>query len=171
MIVDVIRVASLLLCLLAPTICASEPVRVSGRVTGIVDGDTIRVRVNGIQVTVRLYGVDAPEKRQPFGARAKAFTGSLAFGKDVRLIVRSRDRNQRWIAEVLIADGESLNEQLVRSGYAWWFRRYAMNAAALRSFEEEARNARRGLWKDPRPIPPWEWRSSRSRRGPTSRVR
>jgi endonuclease YncB( thermonuclease family) len=132
-----------------------------GRVVGIVDGDTIMVLVNRARVSVRLYGIDAPEKNQPFGTRARQFTSSLAFGKDVTLVARGKDRNRRLIADVILSDGGNLGEELVQAGYAWWFRRYAPKDQRLERMESEARRKRTGLWADPRPVPPWEWRPRR----------
>lgn len=140
---------------------APLPLRYQGRVVGIVDGDTIKVLIGRASVSVRLYGIDAPEKNQPFGARARQFASALAFGKDVTLIVRGKDRNQRTIAEVILPGGANLGEELVKAGYAWWFRRYAPKDQRLERMESEARRKRAGLWADPRPVPPWEWRPRR----------
>jgi endonuclease YncB( thermonuclease family) len=114
----------------------------TGRVVGITDGDTIKVLRAGRAETVRLEGVDAPEKRQTVVVRE---TG--------------RDRNGRLLGEVLLPDGRSLNQELVRAGYAWWFRRYSRDVRLAR-LEEEARQGRRGLWADRAPEPPWEYRGN-----------
>lgn len=74
---------------------------------------------------VRLHGIDAPEKGQPFGAGARAFTAGLAFGKTVVVQIHDRDRYGRTVADVVLPDGWRLNQQVVRAGYAWWFRRYS----------------------------------------------
>ncbi len=131
--------------------------RNSMRVVSITDGDTIKVLNDGKQETIRLHGVDCPEGRQPFGSRAKQFTSSLAFGKRVKVIVRDHDRYGRTVAEVILPDGKSLNRELVRSGFAWHFRRYS-DDPVLAQLETQARAARLGLWADPDPIPPWDWR-------------
>jgi micrococcal nuclease len=131
-----------------------------GRVVGVADGDTITVLHNGRAEVVRLHGIDAPEKGQPFGERAKQFTASLAFGQTVVVQVRDRDRYRRTVADVVLPDGRSLNQALVRAGYAWWFRRYSADHR-LAAAEIEARTAHVGLWRDPDPVPPWEWRRNR----------
>ncbi len=105
----------------------------------------------------RLHGIDCPEKRQAFGNRAKQFTSTLVFGTTVTVQFVDRDRYGRTVGEVLLPDGRSLNHELVRAGPAWMYRRYT-NDQSLNDLEEEARVARRGLWADPHPIPPWEWR-------------
>ena len=128
-----------------------------GRVVGVTDGDTIKVlHVNQVE-TVRLVGVDAPEKRQPYGDRARRFTADLAFDRTVTVVTSGRDRNGRLLGEVVLPDGRSLNQELVRAGYAWWFRKYSRDVTLAR-LEEEARQGRRGLWADETPQAPWEYR-------------
>lgn len=128
------------------------------RVVGIVDGDTITVRGDGVPYKVRLNGIDCPEAGQPFGRAASDYTAKLVMGRDVRLVEHPRDRYGRVVADVWLSDGKCLNRELVRAGYAWWFRRYAPRDQTLRKLEEEARDARRGLWADKDPVPPWGWR-------------
>jgi micrococcal nuclease len=135
-----------------------------GKVVGVLDGDTLEVMQNGRAVRVRLAEVDCPEKSQPYGARAKQFTSKLAFGQQVKLVVRDHDRYGRTVAEVILPDGQSLNRELVRAGYAWWYRQYSHDAT-LGKLESEARSGRLGLWSDPRPVPPWEWRKDKRTRG------
>jgi endonuclease YncB( thermonuclease family) len=149
---------------LAITACAES---FSCRVVGISDGDTIRVMHNGRAERIRLYGIDCPEKAQPFGTRARQFTGDAAFGKDVTVRVMDVDRYGRTVGEVILPDGRSLNKELVRARFAWWYRRYARGDRELDRLEDRARTARRGLWVDPSPMPPWEWR--RERRVPAGR--
>jgi endonuclease YncB( thermonuclease family) len=139
----------------------------AGRVVAVTDGDTLKVlRVRHAE-TVRLEGVDAPEKRQAYGERAKRFTADLAFDRTVTVRTRGRDRNGRLLAEVVLPDGRSLNQELVRAGYAWWFRRYSRDGRLAR-LEDEARRGRRGLWADQAPQSPWEFRGGRAgaRQGP-----
>ena len=131
---------------------------VTARVVGIVDGDTITVLIERTQVRIRLNGIDCPEKGQPFGRAATELTSSLAFGKTVQVISHGPDRYGRTVADIILPGGKSLNQELVRAGLAWWFRRYAPRDKTLARLEEEARDARRGLWRDEDPIPPWLWR-------------
>jgi endonuclease YncB( thermonuclease family) len=132
-----------------------------GRVVGVRDGDTITVLHDGRPTVIRLHGIDAPEKGQAFGMRAKAFTASLAFGQTVIVHVRGLDRYGRNIGDITLSDGRRLDEELVRAGYAWWFRRYSGDAR-LKTLEAQARVGRRGLWADPDPVPPWDWRRSQA---------
>ena len=106
---------------------------------------------------MRLEGVDAPEKRQAYGERARRFAADLSFDRTVVVRATGRDRNGRLLGEVVLPDGRSLNQELVRAGYAWWFRRYSRDVRLAR-LEEEARQDRRGLWADRAPEPPWEYR-------------
>jgi endonuclease YncB( thermonuclease family) len=151
-----VAVAVLLLVTLLP-----RPVRAAtefrGRVVGVADGDTITVLHDGRAEKIRLYGIDAPEKGQAFGERAKQFTSGLAFGQTVAVRVRDHDRYRRTVGEVTLPDGRSLNEELVRAGFAWWYRRYSRDPR-LAHLEQEARDAHRGLWADPHPVPPWDFR-------------
>lgn len=131
----------------------------SGRVTGVADGDTISVLREGRAVKIRLYGIDCPEKHQAFGQRARQFTSSLAFGKEVEVRPVERDRYGRLVAWVFVGS-RCLNEDLLRAGYAWHFKRYSRDRH-LAELELQARAARTGLWRDPDPVPPWDFRKAR----------
>jgi micrococcal nuclease len=72
-----------------------------------------------------------------------------------------RDRYGRTVAEVFLPDGKSLNRKMVRAGYSWWFSRYAPANHDLAGLEAEARASKRGLWSQPGPMPPWDWRSGK----------
>jgi micrococcal nuclease len=83
----------------------------------------------------------------------------ICFGKEVTVKPRGQDRYQRTVAEVILPDGRNLNHEIVKAGFAWWFRRYAPGDETLERLEKEARQARRGLWVDQQSqIPPWEYR-------------
>ena len=113
------------------------------------------------QIRIRLYGIDCPETGQDFGSRAKQFTSELAFGKVVKVVPRATDGYGRVVAEVVLPDGQVLNDELVRAGLAWWYRQYARDIGTLSQLEAEAREAKRGLWSRPDPVPPWEWRRTK----------
>src|ERR1035441_8396044 len=82
----------------------------AGKVVSISDGDTIRVIYNGASERIRLSGIDCPEMKQPFGTRAKQFTGDLAFGQVVTVKVRDIGRYKRTVAEIMLPDGRNLNK-------------------------------------------------------------
>jgi micrococcal nuclease len=154
------------LLLLIPLLFFAAQQVLTGKVVGVSDGDTITILVNGrSQVKIRLYGVDCPEKAQAFGAKAKQFTSDQVFGKQVRVISHGADRYGRTIGEVLLENGASLNKELVRNGFAWWYRQYAPKNTELQSLEQQARTARLGLWADPQPLPPWEFRKIKRSQG------
>ncbi|MBI5018486.1 MAG: thermonuclease family protein [Deltaproteobacteria bacterium] len=133
----------------------------SGRVVGVTDGDTIKALDAGREVKVRLHGIDSQEKRQAFGQKAKEYASSLAYGRDVTVRETDVDRYGRTVAWVILPDGRNLNKEMVRVGLAWWYRKYAARDRELERLESEARAARRGLWQDREPVPPWEWRKVR----------
>lgn len=129
----------------------------SGKVVGVIEGDLIRVMHHGKAEQVRLQGIDCPKKKQAFGTSAKQFTSDQAFGKVVTVQEKGHDRYGRTLADVILPDGQNLNHELLKAGLAWWFRKYSKDAS-LGDLEDEARLAMRGLWADPQPVPPWEWR-------------
>jgi endonuclease YncB( thermonuclease family) len=130
---------------------------VRGKVVSVHDGDTLTVLLDHRQVRVRLIDIDAPELRQPFGTRSRQSLSTLCFGKVASLDVRGHDRYNRTLARVSCA-GADANAEQVRRGYAWTYVRYARPDSPLFALEKEARTAHRGLWQDPAPVAPWDWR-------------
>lgn len=134
-----------------------------GRVVGVSDGDTLTVLDSTkMPHRVRLSGIDAPEKRQPFGERSKENLSRLAFGKDARAECHKQDRYGRQVCRVSVA-GQDVAVAQLESGLAWWFRRYAseqppQERTLYEAIETRASIDRVGLWRDPDPVPPWEWR-------------
>jgi len=131
-----------------------------GKAVHIADGDTITVLRDGHeQVKIRVYGIDAPERGQPFGKRAKQFTASLVGNKVVEVDSVDQDRYGRTVGRVFL-DGRELSEELVRAGMAWVYVKYCRIDACSQwaQAEAEARAAGRGLWSDPSAAPPWEYR-------------
>jgi micrococcal nuclease len=137
------------------------------KVVGIMDGDTIELLEDRQTTRVRLYGIDAPEKNQDYGTRSRQVASDLAFGKNVQLIEKGKDRYGRVIGIIILPDGRSLNEEMVRQGYAWHYKEYAKDPV-LAQLEVEARQNRRGLWEMPQPTAPWEFRSQRRAGGATA---
>lgn len=137
----------------------------SGQVVHVADGDTIDVLHDGRAERIRLNAVDCPEQGQAFGTAAKRFTSSLVSGRHVTVRSVGQDQYGRTLGDVFLADGRSLNQELVRAGMAWWYRAHS-NDRILADLEAEARSERRGLWSDADPIPPSQWR--RQNRPPTS---
>lgn len=134
------------------------------KVIGVKDGDTFAVLMNGREQVVRLEHIDCPEKKQPFGAKAREFISEQCFGKYVTLIHRNKyDRNKRLIAEVILPDGSNLNKMLVKNGLAWHFKKYS-NSNEYAQLEAMARKNRTGLWSEPAPTAPWNWRTPKKKK-------
>lgn len=132
-----------------------------GKVVGVSDGDTLTLRIEGQpQTRVRLSAIDAPEKTQAFGERAKQALSDLCFGKPAQADVVDVDRYGRQVAEVW-CEGVYANGAMVQNGFAWVYRIYARNRADLYAAEADARLARRGLWVDESPTPPWDFRRAK----------
>ncbi len=132
----------------------------SYKVIGVKDGDTFVLLIDGKMQTVRFAHIDCPEKKQPFGAKAKQFVSDACFGKYVTLIINDKnkfDRNKRLIAEVILEDGKNLNKELVKNGLAWHFKKYS-DSKEYNRLEKTARNNKIGIWSEPNPIAPWDWR-------------
>lgn len=147
--------ALLLLLLLLAAFPALADIR--GKVVSVHDGDTLTVVIDRRQVRVRLSDIDAPELRQPFGTRSRQSLAEMCFGKEAVLDVQGEDHYHRSLARVT-CDGKDANAEQVRRGYAWIFVRYAPRNSPLYALEAEAKAARRGLWADPSPVAPWDWR-------------
>lgn len=141
---------------LALAIAPAARADLSGQVVAILDGDTIDILVDRQVVRVRLAQIDAPEKHQPYGSRAKQALASLSFRQPVTVIEAGRDRYGRVLGTVHVA-GVNVNAAMVRQGMAWVYRRYATDPALFRA-EAAAKVEKRGLWADPSPVPPWNFR-------------
>ncbi|RDC66069.1 thermonuclease family protein [Adhaeribacter pallidiroseus] len=143
------------------TLLATPEAATTGyKVIAIKDGDTIELLKDGKPLRVRLLGVDAPEKNQDYGTVARQFTSDLCFNKVVQLIVDGQDRYGRTVGTIVLPDGRTLNNELVRNGYAWHYKAYSRDQT-LAQLETEARQNRRGLWEKSRPVAPWDFRKSR----------
>ncbi len=152
--------------LLHPPAAPAETRRIVGRVVGVADGDTLTVARDGAdRVMVRLYGIDAPEVRhketpgQPFGQNARRALRALTLGRSVAVAIVDVDSHDRVVG-VVYESGVDINLAMVREGLAWAYRRYlsAPYASEYLDAEREARAKRRGLWQQPNPSPPWEYR-------------
>lgn len=145
--------------LLAVFFFATSWAAVPAAVVGITDGDTLRAVIDGQEVKVRLYGIDAPEKRQPYGQASTTALKTLTQGHAITITATGKDRYGRTIG-LIYADGNNVNESMVTTGMAWVFRKYCRESFCRQWEEEEvaAKINRRGLWLDETPVPPWEWR-------------
>lgn len=131
-----------------------------GPVTAIIDGDTLTVLIDRQPVRVRLAEIDAPEQRQAFGQRAKQSLAELCAGQEAVIEDKGRDRYQRVLARVRCADLDAGTEQL-RRGMAWVYDRYVTDRSLYAS-QAEAQANKRGLWRDPAPVAPWQFRKDKN---------
>ena len=130
----------------------------TAKVIKIVDGDTYDVLTNDKRsIRIRMNGIDAPEKKQPFGQKSKEKLASLCAGQELKIIPHGYDRNKRMLADAINKLGQNINLEMVKSGYAWHYKKYSKDSA-LALAEINARADRIGLWADPNPIEPWNWR-------------
>jgi endonuclease YncB( thermonuclease family) len=134
----------------------------SGEVIGVADGDTITVLRDKQPQKIRLYGIDCPEKRQPFGNRAKQLTSELVFGKLVEVEPIATDRYGRTVAFVQV-ENVLLNEELIKEGLGWVYVRYCKLplCSEWQGLQLAAQAEKRGLWEDSDHVPPWEFRRHR----------
>lgn len=141
----------------------------AGRVVALSDGDSITVLdAKNMQHKIRLSGIDAPEKRQAYGARSKQMLSDLVFNKLVSVEYKKFDRYDRVIGKVFVK-GVDANLQLVKEGMAWHYKKYqkeqsASDRESYSRAEDLARSQKRGLWKDADAIPPWEFRAQKKER-------
>lgn len=170
-----LRLFRLVACALLGVTLSAGAAELHGDVVGVSDGDTITVLDDArMPRKVRLAGIDAPEMRQPYGARAKYHLASLVFGKPVVVVWHKRDRYGRIVGNVHVVvsgacgQGECTRREDVglaqlESGLAWHYKRYQTEQTLeerriYARVEQLARVRREGLWKDTQPVPPWEYR-------------
>ena len=111
---------------------------------------------------IRLNKIDAPEKKQAFGNKAKQYLSSLIFGKQVSVRFKEIDRYGR-ISGVIYCDGAEINLVMVQNGYAWHYSYYDKTPAYIQA-EKQARADKKGLWAEPKPINPYEFRKMKKKR-------
>lgn len=139
---------------MAILVIASPLFALSGKVVSIHDGDTITVLQGKRQIKVRLFGIDAPELKQPYGKKSKQFLVNLVAGQMVEVEESGEDRYKRTIGTIYL-NGTDISAQMVENGYAWVYRKFSKKYTPQ---ESKAKKQGLGLWRDKEPIPPWEWR-------------
>ncbi len=143
--------------MLAANLIAAQ---LNGRVVGVADGDTITVLdATKTQHKIRLNTIDAPEKAQAFGQKGKQRLSDYVFGKDVNVEWRKKDRYGRILGTVWHGS-MNVNLQMIKDGFAWHYKQYDQSKVYADA-EDEARAAKRGLWVDKSPTPPWEFRKAK----------
>lgn len=146
-----------------PEVLTASTTSCSGRVVDVVDGDTVKIANSaGNVVTVRLKGIDAPERNQDFGRESRVFLSQLVLGKTVSCEANKTDRYGRTVGK-LILNGRDLNLEMVKACYAWHYADYAAEQAvadktAYSVAESEARTRRCGLFAHAGAIRPQDFR-------------
>lgn len=159
-IISFIIVSGLTITALANPVTASPTSEPSyeAKVIAITDGDTIKVLTNTKeQVKIRIYGIDAPEKKQAFGSKAKDFLSSLIFGSTVTVKPTGKDIYGRTIARIYNADRD-IGLAMIECGYAWWYKQYSKKETDYKRAQERAKKQQLGLWADSNPIEPSKFR-------------
>jgi endonuclease YncB( thermonuclease family) len=139
---------------------------INGKVIGVADGDTVTVLDSAkVQYKIRLTGIDAPEKAQPYGQVSKKSLSDLVFNKDVEISWEKRDRYQRILGKVLL-DKQDICLEQVKRGMAWHYKQYQRDQSqedrtSYDLAEKKAREAKLGLWSDDAPVEPSKFRHRR----------
>lgn len=129
------------------------------KVVAVYDGDTVTcLDENNQQQKIRLAEIDAPEAKQDFGKASREQLASMVFGRNVYVVDSGRDRYGRWIGHLYV-DGVDVNRQMVATGMAWHYADYSKDTS-LATTQAQAQAQRVGLWSQPNPVPPWEFRKS-----------
>ena len=129
-----------------------------GKVAEAVKGDVLIVAHGEKAEKVRVAGVDCPELVQRFGPEARKFTSDLVLNKEVNIAPLGTDSQGRTIAAVTLPDGRTLNQEILSEGMGWYYEKHPGDGAALRSAAAKAIAAKKGLWTDPAPLAPWDFR-------------
>jgi len=144
----------------------ATPIIFEGRVTGVQDGDTIEVLDSAnANHRIRLLGIDAPENDQAFGTRSGQNLSQAIFNKVVRIEWSKHDRYGRIVGKVMYGSQDVCLEQ-IKAGMAWHYKYYQGDQTPddgqlYADAESAARANRVGLWIDPYPTPPWDFRQRR----------
>lgn len=130
---------------------------VDGKVTRIIDGDSILVTDSkSVEYEVQLEGIDAPEIKQDFGKESTEGLSKLLKDKTVRITWKSKDNFERLLAQVYDGD-KHINMEMIKTGMAWHFKRYNQDEELAKA-ETAAKEAKKGLWAAESPVAPWDYR-------------
>lgn len=155
--------AVIILLLLSTSLFAEE---LAGRVVGVTDGDTITILdAEKSQFKIRLAGIDAPEKKQPFGQASRKSLSDLIYDRTVIVDWKKQDQYGRIVGKILL-DGKDINLEQINLGMAWFYRKYqdelqSSDRLNYLHAEENAQNSAVGIWSEKNPTPPWDFRKSR----------
>lgn len=128
----------------------------NGKAVTIIDGDTFEMLIDEKPVRVRLRAIDCPERMQHYYQQSKDGLSELIHNKTVRVEVTGKDRFNRIIGDVYL-NNSFVNATMIERGLAWHFVRYS-DDPKLAALETEARKKGIGIWSNPNPVAPWEFR-------------
>jgi micrococcal nuclease len=150
-------------------VCAASVFPWQSEVKDVVDGDTIKALQYGDIVSIRLYGIDAPEMNQPFGKESRDRLASLLSGRTFDVEVIDKDNFGRLIAIITTPHG-CVNERLIKDGCAWVYKQYCKHPDCKKwaDYESRSRSEKKGLWSQNNAIEPWVFRSNKSQDAPNA---
>ena len=144
-----------------------EPEILDGyQVLKVSDGDTINIqkvengKFVGEILRIRMYGMDAPEKTRDYGSESRQALEKLVTGKNLSVEVKNKDRYGRTVA-IIYADGKNVNEEMVKTGNAWWYQEYAKKDAQFEEYQENAKQKKLGLFSRKGYTEPWNYRKEK----------
>lgn len=153
------RIIAFFIVALVSLFAAGNALAWTGLVVEVIDGDGIKAVRDGRAIEIRLNGIDCPEYRQPYGQEARKFLRNQIFARKVRIDATGIDKYNRTLAWIYSGE-RNINLELVKRGLAWHYKYYSSDPEFAQA-EIKAREARIGLWRQPNPIPPWEYRDGR----------
>ncbi len=131
----------------------------TGKVVSVADGDTITVLYGKKEYKIRFQHIDCPESSQAFGTKAKQVLSNKVFGKTVTVRWTEKDRYERILGDVYIGK-RRINAEMVQEGMAWHYKFFSKDATVAAA-EVKARAAKLGIWSQPNPVPPWDFRKGK----------
>lgn len=153
----------ILISLILVTVFSAFAQRFPVKVVGISDGDTFTaINRDNLQLKIRIYGIDAPERGQDYGSMSKKALSGFLFGNNIEIDVLSQEKWGRFVAKVYTNDEKDVALLMLQSGMAWHYKKYD-NSQVYKDAEETARKAKRGIWGGKSPVPPWDYRKNKKK--------
>ena len=146
------------------------------QVLKVSDGDTISIqkvdngKFVGEILKIRMYGMDAPEKSQDYGPESRQALEKLVAGKTLSIEIKNKDRYGRTVA-IVYANGKNVNEEMVRTGNAWWYQEYAKKDTQFEEYQKNAMKKKLGLFSRKGYIEPWVYRKNKKENNSLAKTR
>lgn len=151
------KTLTLLSSLLIAFVSASSAARIQGKVVGVKAGNTLEILSQGKHYGVKLHGIGCPARNESFGKTSRRFLADLVFMADVTLEIVAAESDGSFLGKVVLADGKSLDAEMIRSGMAWWNAQAAPEEKGLAKLEKNARETYAGLWATPEDQNDTDW--------------